>query len=265
MQDVHDEAMMHQDHRLGELVERLKERGEWEHTLLVIGSDHGHPAASYPRFGRGQLDPQPPAWEGALLGEFESHVPLIFVWPGHIEGGRRIETPVSMIDVLPTVLELTGLPPARVAQGQSLAPLLLGEEGWTPRPVVFDEFRVLEDGSMIGNLELLDGRWGQSLEIRTAEEASAPTRGRHPAPAGGRWKAHEFTDVPRLLLYDLEADARAIANVAAEHPELATEAQRRLWRIWQQHRELSASFEAGDEAELSPEQQEALRALGYTE
>lgn len=265
MQDVHDEAMMHQDHRLGELVERLKERGEWEHTLLVIGSDHGHPAASYPRFGRGQLDPQPPAWEGALLGEFESHVPLIFVWPGHIEGGRRIEAPVSMIDVLPTVLELAGLPPARVAQGQSLAPLLLGEEGWTPRPVVFDEFRVLEDGSMIGNLELLDGRWGHSLEIRTAEHAPPPTQGRHPAPAGGRWKALEFADVPRLLLYDLEADSRAIANVAAEHPELATEAQRRLWRIWQQHRELSASFEAGDEAELSPEQQEALRALGYTE
>jgi arylsulfatase A-like enzyme len=49
MQGSHDEAMMHQDHRLGELVTQLEERGEWENTLLVIGSDHGHPAASYPR------------------------------------------------------------------------------------------------------------------------------------------------------------------------------------------------------------------------
>jgi arylsulfatase A-like enzyme len=265
MQDAHDEAMMHQDHRLGELVERLKERGEWEHTLLVIGSDHGHPAASYPRMGRGKLDPQPPAWEGALLGEFESHVPLIFVWPGRITGGRRIEAPVSMIDVLPTVLELVGLPAPQVAQGRSLAPVLLGEGDWTPQPVVFDEFRLLDDGSMIGNLEILDGRWGHSLEIRTRDQASAPTLGRHPAPAGGRWKALEFPDVPRFLLYDLEADARAIDNVAADHPEIADEAQLRLWRIWQEHQSLAARFEAGTESEISPQQLEALRALGYAE
>ena len=265
MQDSHDEAMMHQDQRLGELVERLKERGEWEHTLLVIGSDHGHPAASYPRFGRGQLDPQPPAWEGALLGEFESRIPLIFVWPGRIEGGRRIAEPVSMIDVLPTVLELAGLPPADLAQGESLAPVLLGEGDWSPPAVVFDEFRVREDGSMIGNLELLDGRWGQSLEIRSGEPADAPARGRHPAPAGGRWSAHEFPEVSRLLLYDLEADPRALHDVSDEHPELAAEAEARLMRIWEEHRKLAARFEEGAQPQLSPEQSEALRALGYTE
>jgi arylsulfatase len=265
MQDANDEAMMHQDHRLGELVDRLKERGEWENTLLVIGSDHGHPAASYPRFGRGQLDPQPPAWEGALLGEFESRVPLIFVWPGRIEGGRRIAAPVSMIDVLPTVLELAGLPAAEIAQGRSLAPVLLGEPGWTPQPVVFDEFRVQSDGSLIGNLEILDGRWGESLEIRSGDQASPPTNGRHPAPAGGRWKALEFADVGRFLLYDLEADPRAIDDVAADHPEVATAAQQRLWRIWREHQDLAAKFEAGAESEISPEQLEALRALGYAE
>jgi len=265
MRDSHDEAMMHQDQRLGELVERLKARGEWENTLLVIGSDHGHPAASYPRFGRGLLDPQPPAWEGALLGEYESHVPLIFVWAGHIEGGRRIDEPVSMIDVLPTVLELAGLPAPEIAQGQSLAPLLLGEGGWTPRPVVLDEFRVLDDGTMIGNLELLDGRWGESLEIRTGDPDSPPTRGRHPAPAGGRWEAVEFPDVGRFLLYDLEADPLAIEDVAAAHPDVAEAAQRRLWRIWREQRALAEKFEAGQEAELSAEQLEALRALGYTE
>ncbi len=265
MQDSHDEAMMHQDQRLGELVARLKERGEWEHTLLVIGSDHGHPAASYPRFGRGQLDPQPPAWEGALLGAFESRVPLIFVWPGRIAGGRRIAQPVSMIDVLPTVLELAGLPPPELAQGHSLAPVLLQEGEWSPPPVVFDEFRVQDDGSLIGNLELLDGRWGQSLEIRTADPASPPTHGRHPAPAGGRWSALEFPEIARFLLYDLDLDPRALENVTDAHPELAAEAQRRLWRIWQEHRQLAARFEAGDEPELSPAQLEALRALGYTE
>lgn len=265
MQAGHDEAMMHQDMRLAELVQELKDRGEWESTLLVIGSDHGHPAASYPRFGRGQLDPQPPAWAGALLGEFESHVPLIFVWAGRIEGGRRIEQPVSMIDVLPTVLELAGLPPARFAQGTSLVPLLLGEGDGAPRPVVLDEFRVEDDGSMIGNLEYVDGRFGHSLEIRTADAATTPSTGRHPAPAGGRWPAHDFPDVARFQLYDLAADPLALVNVADEHPERAAAAQERLWRIWKDHQAFAATFEEGEQPELSPEQQEALRALGYTE
>ncbi len=55
-----------------------------------------------------------------------SRVPLIFVWPGHIAGGQRFSGPVvSMIDALPTILELVGLPMPEVMQGQSLAPLLL--------------------------------------------------------------------------------------------------------------------------------------------
>ncbi|MBZ0114863.1 MAG: sulfatase-like hydrolase/transferase, partial [Thermoanaerobaculia bacterium] len=267
MQNVHDEAMLHQDHQIGELVKELKARGEWENTLLIIASDHGHPAASYPRFGRGLLDPQPAAWEGALFGEFESHIPLIFVWPGHIEGGRRIEAPVSMIDMLPTVLDLAGLPAAKVAQGQSLAPLLLDKDGWEPRPVVFDEFRVTDDGTLIGNLEIVDGRWGDSLEIRERElEAGEPgTMGRHPAPAGGRWKALAFADVPRLLTYDLDADPRAIHHVVDADLARRTESERQLWRLWREHRALSATFEAGEAADLSSEQIEALRALGYIE
>ena len=269
MLDMHDEAMLHQDHQIGELVKELKARGEWQNTLLVIGSDHGHPAASYPRFGRGLLEPQPEPWEGALLGQFESHVPLMFVWPGRIEGGRRVEHPVSMIDVLPTILDLAGLPQPGIAQGRSLAPLLLGDEvDWQPEPVVFDEFRVADDGSLLGNLEILDGRWGHSLEIRSGElegREPAPSSSRHPAPAGGRWKALEFGDVPRYLLYDLEADPRAIDHVAEPDPEAVENALRRLWRLWKEHRALAANFEAGEEAELSPEQVEALKALGYVE
>lgn len=265
MRDAHDEAMLHQDARLGELVEELKARGEWQDTLLVIASDHGHPAASYPRFGRGLLDPQPEPYEGALFGEYESHVPLIFVWPGGIEGGRRIAEPVSMIDVLPTLLELADLPRAQVAQGQSLAPLLLGREGWTPRPVVFDEFRATADGALVGNLEIVDGRWGRSLEIRTADAEPVPDLGRHPAPAGGRWAALPFAEVPRLLIYDLEADPLAVDHVAEPDAELLRESQARLWKLWEEHRALAATFEAGQEAELSPQQLEALKALGYAE
>ena len=51
----------------------------------------------------------------------------MFIWPGRIEGGQRFSQPVSMLDVLPTILDLLDLPQPEVAMGQSLAPLLLGD------------------------------------------------------------------------------------------------------------------------------------------
>jgi arylsulfatase A-like enzyme len=39
-----------------------------------------------------------------------SHVPLLFAWPGHIREGVQVDQPVSMIDVLPTLLDLLGMP-----------------------------------------------------------------------------------------------------------------------------------------------------------
>jgi arylsulfatase A-like enzyme len=267
--DLYDETMAQQDYRLQQLVERLEDAGEWERTLLIIGADHGHPAGSYSRFGLGMLDPEPPEWEGALFGSFNTRVPLIIVWPQGIAGGRRFSQPVSMIDVLPTVLDLAGLPAPEILQGQSLAPLLRGEEGWEPRPVVFDEFRVdAESGEWIGNIEMIDGRWGASLEIGPApkgSETTDPKLGRHVVPAGGRWGATHpyFPEIPRLLLYDLSTDPYAVHHVNDRYPDLVEAYRERLLLLWEAHRALSQKFQATGDVALTSEQLRQLRALGY--
>jgi len=272
---LYDETMAFQDRQLERFVQDLKERGEWERTLLIITADHGHPAGTFARFGRGLLDPQPEPWQGALCDTYATRVPLIVVWPGHIAGGRRIEQPVGLVDLLPTVLELAGLPASELTQGVSLAPLLLAP---TPQrsaelaaalpPVVLDEFRVDEaTGEMIGNLELIDGRWGASLEIGPVPPGADPGRGRHAVPAGGRWGAVHpfFPDVPRLLLYDLRNDPIATRAVNDEHPELVEKYRARLLAIWDEQRALAARFhEAGGGAPMSPEEVQQLEALGYT-
>ncbi len=262
---LYDETMMYQDQQLARLVQGLKDRGEWESTLFVIASDHGHPAGSFARWGRGLFDPQPDPWEGALFDAHSSRVPLIFIWPGKIEPGARFEEPVSMIDVLPTVLDLVGLPQPVVVQGQSLAPLLDGSEQLL-RPVILDEFRIDDaTGEMIGNLEIVDGRWGASLEIGPRPEGSDPMRGRHAVPIGGRWGAlhPNFADAPRLLLYDLENDPFARKSVNDDHPELVEKYHALLLELWSAHRALASRFEEASEVELSPEQLRQLRALGY--
>ena len=263
---VYDEAMAHQDYQLGRLVARLKATGAWQRTLLIIAADHGHPAGSHSRFGRGLLDPEPPDWEGALLGSFNTRVPLIFVWPGRIPGGQRFSEPVSMIDVLPTILDLIGLPPPDVMQGKSLAPLLLGKEGWEPRPVILDEFRVDgRTGEMIGNIEMIDARWGASLEIGPVPDGADPRFGRHVIPAGGTAGAFHpyFPEVPRLLLYDLSIDPLAVHSVNDLYPDLVEKYTQLLQAQWEAHRALAQDFQKAEGKPFTPEQIRSLRSLGY--
>ncbi|HZL99561.1 MAG TPA: sulfatase, partial [Planctomycetota bacterium] len=271
---LYDETMAQQDRQLERFVQQLKDAGEWERTLLVITADHGHPAGTFARFGRGLLEPQPEPWQGALCDSFATRVPLIVSWPGRIAGGRRVSQPVSLVDLLPTILELTGRPRPEACMGRSLAPLLLAV---TPQAsaelaaalpaVVLDEFRVDEaSGEMVGNLELVDGRWGASLEIGPVPPGADPTRGRHAIPAGGRWGAVHpyFPDVPRLLLYDLLDDPFTAHAVNDEHPELVEHYRERLLQQWEAHRALSERFHETAGVPLSPEQVSQLEALGYT-
>lgn len=262
---LYDETMTHQDHQLRELVEQLKSRGEWDNTLLVIGSDHGHPAGTFARFGRGMVDPQPEPWEGALFDAYATRVPMIMIWPQKIQAGLRIDDPVSMIDVLPTILDLVGLPAPEVLQGRSLAPLLRGQ-ALDVRPVVLDEFRVHEEsGEMLGNLEIIDGRWGASLEIGPHPGGPDASHGRHAVPVGGRWGAVHpyFEDVPRLLLYDLANDPFALEAVNDAHPDLVEHYERLLLEQWKAHQALALQFGEAGEVALSPEQLQQLRSLGY--
>ena len=262
---LYDETMNHQDHQLSNLVERLKEAGEWDNTLLIIGADHGHPAGTFARFGRGLLDPQPEPWQGALFDAYATRVPLIIIWPGGIEAGQRFEEPVSMIDVLPTLLDLLDLPAPEMLQGQSLAPLLRGER-MRVRPVILDEFRVdARTGEMVGNIEIVDGRWGATLEIGPGPDGTEPESGRHEVPVGGRWGAVHpwFEGVPRLLLYDLENDPFATRAVNEEHPELVERYLKILTEQWEAHQALATRFGDAGDVPLSPEQLQELRALGY--
>ena len=151
-------------------------------------------------------------------------------------------------------------------QGQSLAPLLLGEPGWEDRPVILDEFRFDgETGEWTGNIEMIDGRWGASLEIAPVAEGADPKLGRHAIPAGGRWGATHpyFPEVPRLLLYDLWSDPLALHSVNDRHPDLVVEYTERLQAQWEAHQLLATRVTAGEEQVMSPDQLRTLRALGY--
>jgi arylsulfatase A-like enzyme len=256
MRDMYDEDMAHQDHQIGQLVARLKAAGEWERTLLIIASDHGAAAGSQD-WDILMRDDVPPAYDFTHRGtpifrSGVSRIPLIVVWPGHIVPGQRFSHPVSMIDMLPTILDLADLPMPEVMQGQSLAPLLLGEGGWEPRPVIFDEFEVDRDtGELGGRIEVIDGRWGASLEINPKKQDD----GEEPVP-GDRRPA-------TLLLYDLWNDPSCLNSLHDERPDLVERYTAFLEAQWEAHQALAGQFTRSEDSPLTPEQLETLRSLGY--
>jgi arylsulfatase A-like enzyme len=242
LQGMYDQQMAHNDYQLGRLVERLKASGEWANTLLIVTADHSI-AGSFTDTAIGMLDPIPPGLNNdwPIFRPSVSHVPLIVTWPGHIGRGQRFSHAVSLIDLLPTVLDLARLPPPDVMQGHSLGPLLRGTNGWNPRPVILENVRTnRQTGQSRGTVDVVDGRWGASLSVEAPEK-----------------------DADRLILFDLWNDPLCIAPVNEQHPDLVKKYTKFLEDQWHAHQALAKQFTPGPKVALTPEQLERLRALGY--
>jgi len=114
VRDLYDSDVAWADRVIGGMLQTLKEEGVLEHTILVVLSDHGqdlwdHNATWSPGHGHN-------------LYEEVLRVVLFLRAPGLIPPGLRIHSPVSLMDVAPTLLSLAGLPPDPGYRGQDLAP-----------------------------------------------------------------------------------------------------------------------------------------------
>ncbi len=109
----YDNALRYVDAQIGRLKQALEATGQLRDTIWVITSDHGE--AFYQHGG---------VTHGKTLYDEESRVPLLWHWPRQV-AAQDIEAPVSHLDVLPTLLDMVGVPPHPSHQGQSLRRLML--------------------------------------------------------------------------------------------------------------------------------------------
>ena len=110
----YDATIADVDAALGHLFALLDETAAWDHTIVVITSDHGEAFREHEFL-----------FHAAGLYDEVLRVPLLVAVPG---GRPRVVTePVSLIDVAPTLLDLCGVKPLEHAQGRSLRGLLEGE------------------------------------------------------------------------------------------------------------------------------------------
>jgi len=113
------------DSVVGRILDKLDATGRADNTIIVLWADHGY------HLGDKESCVKFTLWEKA------NRVPLIIVAPGVTEPGSCCDTPVSLLDIYPTLLELAGLPPKSDNDGVSLVPLLKDSNAaWNHHPIM---------------------------------------------------------------------------------------------------------------------------------
>lgn len=176
-----------------------------------------------------------------------------------------MRAPVSMLDVLPTLLDLVELPKPAMVQGQSLAPLLLGqiteqEQGFHP---VFVDVLVEDQvsGELMGGIEVIHGRWGASLCVDPGDMTIAQRRY---SVGDGLPSCVGLMRAERLLLFDLWEDPLLQRPINDKRPDLAEKYTALLEAQMEANAAMRELVGAGGERTvLTPEQLEMLRTLGY--
>ena len=104
------------DDQLGRILEVLDDTGQRGNTVIIFTSDHGETLGDHGLIQKGCR-----FYEGLV------RVPLIFSWHGQFVSGLKSDALVELVDKVPTLLELAGLPVPEQMHGRSLLPILRGE------------------------------------------------------------------------------------------------------------------------------------------
>ncbi|MBX3276206.1 MAG: sulfatase [Sandaracinaceae bacterium] len=221
LEALYDGEISYHDRHFASVMEGLERRGLADDTIVVFTADHGEEFWDHGSVGHGHS-----------VFEELIRVPLIVRWPGVTDAGgpdgaARIDAPVGLVDVMPTILDALGLPIPDTLSGRSLAPMLRG---------------ALEDAPPLALAGFMDG-W-RAIVV-------------------GRLKLVQRTPA-RWMLYDLAADPGETTDLAATRP-LAVRYLRGLLGLGLAAAErppADRTFEAARTA-IDAETRAQLEALGY--
>ncbi len=185
------------DEQIGGLVEKLKELGLYENTLIIFTSDNGPTTegGSDPEF----FDSAKPfksgdGWGKRSLHEGGIRAPMIACWPGHIEAGTTSGLLSAFWDIMPTLCEVADVecPPT---DGISMLPTLLGKDSLQKE----HEYLYWEFAEAGGQKAVRIDHWKALVEN---------------VNGGNR----------EIQLYDLSTDPQEQRNVADKYPEIIEKA-----------------------------------------
>jgi arylsulfatase A-like enzyme len=231
VRDLYAGDVARTDRILGGMIEALRVDGILDRTILVVLSDHGEDLWDH--------DVRRSPGHGHSLYQELMHVPLFVRSPGTALEGARIRTPVSLLDVAPTLLELCGLPTDDSIHGRSLVGAIRAGVEPSVAPVWSESVEYGPD-----RFAVREGRWKAIL-----------------TPPGGLVHGNYRPEVGPLEVFDLESDPREKWDRSAEPNDVTV----RLVRMLTERvaAKVKDDGEKGPAVEPDDELMETLRSLGY--
>jgi arylsulfatase A-like enzyme len=227
--NLYDANLRWADSLVGDVVNTLRDAGVLEHTLLIVTADHGEAMREH-----GYALHQRCPYDETL------HIPLLMRFPGKAPPVGRVHALTQTIDLVPTLLDLTGVPyPRDTLQGVSLVSLLAGESSAASRVMV----------------SLTTGGGTRTYTVRDADSTLMLTAG---AKVWG--------------LYDMDADPWQTRSLRGQEGARTGPLLKAFRSFAQTQRYLPPDFldpsakpHAPSAAGLSEEEKRTLRSLGYVQ
>jgi arylsulfatase A-like enzyme/Tfp pilus assembly protein PilF len=213
----YDGEIAFDDAQVGRLVAYLKQQALFDKSVIVVAGDHGE--------GLGEHGERT---HGFFIYNSTLHVPLLMKLPG--VAPRVIADEVSLVDVMPTLLQALKIPVPTSVQGRSLLGQVLGRPAAGRSNLYAESY-----------LPLLHFRWNQLRSLQS--------------------RGMKYIDAPRPEIYDTRTDPKERQNLYAARQALGHEMRDRLYGLV---RRFTPAGGAGTEKELTdPALLERLRSLGY--
>jgi arylsulfatase A-like enzyme/Tfp pilus assembly protein PilF len=216
---LYDGEIAYVDSLIGNVVEELEKKGLLQKTLIIIVGDHGESLGEHHESGH-----------GFFVYDATQSVPLIVRVPAPALQDKVIESQVQNVDIMPSLLELLGLPLPREVQGRSFLPLIVSQSGGGERLAYSETY-----------YPRYHYGWSELKSLRSVK--------------------YKFIQAPRPELYDLVRDPSEQSNIYGSSLEEGKRLERQLQNL--QAKMSAKGIEDKGPQNLDGDAREKLMALGY--
>ncbi len=194
LRELYEAEIAHADAFVGRVLDSLEKAGLAEETLVIVTSDHGENLGDH-----GLID--------HLLSMHETtlHLPLIVRYPRRFEAGARVSDLASQVDVVPTILDVCGLPAADHGDLLGLGRSLAAENA------VAHDYVVAENDRPVNGVQLMRAKFPRFDVSRIDHRIRTLITPRYKLV----WHLPDRTE-----LYDLESDPGELTDIASTNGEI---------------------------------------------
>lgn len=232
---LYDGEIRYTDEKLiGPLIAKLKQEGLYDKTLLIFTSDHGEEFYDHKGWGHGH----------SLYNE-SLKVPLIIKFPGGKHGGKLVENIVSLIDIMPTILDFTNITfNDYPLDGKSLLPIIKGKDK--------------KDREFLADLadNLLNSHIPQKISLNRDKYKLILNKKYNPEDLA--FFQYPPPEAEQVEVFDLGLDPEETVNIAHQRRKWVNEILELIKKTYEE-----AEKRKTGKVEIDENLREKLKALGY--